>query len=426
MAEHLGLSGKASSVVGAIPKLQFTANEYYHGDVTVLIRTYDWFSGAILDSVALPLTDTKKYHAPEFSWRLRPLVGVDLDSTADPTRIFQCYEDADMFLSSDFDYSDYGGIMTAPTSTDAIAVNTVTTALLNNQLRGLQISFAFTGIVHVTIEVHRGAISVDRIAPLVSEYSDVTIETSRLEIVSTLGTGTISATQDDGSSMLYLSGDIFAVNEILDRLKYQGKANQVGNDYMNVSLWETYSEDSAAASLIMTSILSIRIIPRNDAPVISINGTELGLFYQNESMWEVGVIEGLEDEYVYLGQYFDISDPDLEAQDFLESETDTFWSESHRAYYDGLAADHLLLHISDNGELSSTVRGSSLTFLTYNLKGNDTTAAASSTDGLCGHTFGTCGDTVSVIRSQIYHAASDRYHTTLSTVQGEHWHSQVR
>merc|ERR1712054_412855 len=154
---------------------------------------------------------------------------------------------------------------------------------------------------------------------------------------STLGTGTISATQDDGSSMLYLSGDIFAVNEILDRLKYQGKANQVGNDYMNVSLWETYSEVSAGASLIMTSILSIRIIPRNDAPVISINGTELGLFYQNESMWEVGVIEGLEDEYVYLGQYFDISDPDLEAQDFLESETDTFWSESHRAYYDGLA-----------------------------------------------------------------------------------------
>ena len=66
--------------------------------------------------------------------------------------------------------------------------------------------------------------------------------------------------------------------------------------------------------------------------------------------WESSIV--LKTKSVYLGSYFNIKDPDLEAQDFLESETDAFWSESHRAYYDGLALDHLLLHISvENGEL---------------------------------------------------------------------------
>ena len=160
---------------------------------------------------------------------------------------------------------------------------------------------------------------------------------------------------EDNTSLLYLSGDVFELNEVLDSMVYRSAANKVGNDQLNISLWNTH-DGEGPADLVLTALLSIEIVPRNDVPVISIEGTELELFYGNDSLWEVGVIDSLEDEAVHVGSYFNISDPDLEAGNNLESDGVGFNTESSLQVYDGLSSDHIYVHLSVlNGKLTGKV-----------------------------------------------------------------------
>ena len=61
----------------------------------------------------------------------------------------------------------------------------------------------------------------------------------------------------------------------------------------------------------------MNIVPQNDPPVISINKTDLELFYDEASVWEVGVVSTPENVALKLGDYFQISDPDFNSSNII-------------------------------------------------------------------------------------------------------------
>ena len=61
----------------------------------------------------------------------------------------------------------------------------------------------------------------------------------------------------------------------------------------------------------------MNIVPQNDPPVISINGTDLGLLYDDASVWEVGVLSSPENVALKLGDYFQISNTDFNSSNVI-------------------------------------------------------------------------------------------------------------
>jgi hypothetical protein len=73
---------------------------------------------------------------------------------------------------------------------------------------------------------------------------------------------------------LQITGDVWAVNKMLQTLSYRSPPNGNGYDFI-------------------TFVLQVKIVPQNDPPVISISGTDLGLLFDDASVREVGGGSGL-------------------------------------------------------------------------------------------------------------------------------------
>ena len=60
--------------------------------------------------------------------------------------------------------------------------------------------------------------------------------------------------------------------------------------------------------------IEIQVIAVNDNPVISFIDTQPALFYDNQSLWEVGYLTTQEDTPLLIGGYINITDRDIETE----------------------------------------------------------------------------------------------------------------
>lgn len=236
--------------------------------------------------------------------------------------VVRVYEDTDVVLGTQFLLDDGDQfIKNDPSQATHIGSQIYTdlherasTYLFTHEL-GVQVYDADVGggTLTVTLSVQRGTLSVNRDDVNVGIYTPSTLDPSRLRNVSfnagaTHSHGLLVTSPND---TITIQGGLIEVNNILRTLKYQTAPNDIGYDYINITVWDNGNTGSTFVNQSTSSILTVKIIPKNDAPVISIFGTQLGLLYDNDSVWSSGLIVSNEDETVPLGNYFNISDVDM-------------------------------------------------------------------------------------------------------------------
>jgi hypothetical protein len=258
--------------------------------------------------VVLALNVTAVNDPSVILWR-----GAPLSSDAGAT-VVSVYEDQDVRLGDEMLY------FSAAQSPAAIGHNDADAILVGAQQRtephrldtpqGLQIADIDinAGALRVTLSIASGRISVDGIAPLRGLVTNQILEVSRLTIDQEMSPGQIAAAGES----LVLTGDLFAINQQLKTVKYQSPLNANGYDYLIVTVSDV--EDPSTTT---TAVLTIRLEPVNDAPVIHLSGVPVGTLYTDADTWPVGVIVSQEDTVIPVGQHFRIEDDDFVVTNFI-------------------------------------------------------------------------------------------------------------
>ena len=116
---------------------------------------------------------------------------------------------------------------------------------------------------------------------------------------------------------LQITGDVWTVNKILQTLSYRSLPN--GNGYVFITLSARANGNSGIgfSNKTISFVFQVNIVPQNNPPVISINGTDLGLLYDDASVWEVGVLSSPENVALKSGDYFQISNTDFNSSNVI-------------------------------------------------------------------------------------------------------------
>ena len=140
-----------------------------------------------------------------------------------------------------------------------------------------------------------------------------------------LSSGTVTG-DAQGTVSIQLIGSVYEINAALQSVKYQSPPNGYGYATLSVDV-AMFSDTQAAISGNLTRAvasssaeLTIKIIPKNDAPVITLVGTPVGTLYDDNGQFEVGYVEGREDTPLLIGPLFAVHDPDMEAL-YVDGET---------------------------------------------------------------------------------------------------------
>jgi hypothetical protein len=80
---------------------------------------------------------------------------------------------------------------------------------------------------------------------------------------------------------------------MLQTLSYRLPPNGNGYDFITLSAWDNGNSGIGISNETIPFVLLVNIVPQNDPPIISINETDLGLFFDDASVWEVGSWSGL-------------------------------------------------------------------------------------------------------------------------------------
>ena len=116
---------------------------------------------------------------------------------------------------------------------------------------------------------------------------------------------------------LQITGDVWTVNKILQTLSYRSLPNENGYDSITLSARANGNSGIGFSNKTISFVLQVNIVPQNDPLVISINGTDLGLLYDDASVWEVGVLSSSENVALKLGDYFQISNTDFNSSNVI-------------------------------------------------------------------------------------------------------------
>ena len=68
---------------------------------------------------------------------------------------------------------------------------------------------------------------------------------------------------------------------MLQTLSYHSPPNGNGYDLITLSAWNNGNSGTGFGYETITFVLQVNIVPQNDPPVIFINGTDLGLLYDD-------------------------------------------------------------------------------------------------------------------------------------------------
>ena len=148
------------------------------------------------------------------------------------------------------------------------------------------------------------------------------------------GTGYLGGTGTSDGTSLLLSGNSYEINAILDTLKYTPPRNGWGYDRLRVDVYGggykaglltnssssssgggSNSSSSSSSSIdrpTVSTVVGIKIIPKNDPPTISLQGVGEGILYDDDASYPVGIVQTNEDTALPLGLSFSIHDADME------------------------------------------------------------------------------------------------------------------
>ncbi|KAJ1434348.1 hypothetical protein B484DRAFT_417484, partial [Ochromonadaceae sp. CCMP2298] len=291
----LVLIGSPASITSALNTVQYKPAADWAGEG----------ASAVLTATILPANDP-----PVLLWRGLPL---SLSEVA-------VFEDADVLLGDEdgvFSQTGVEGVL-GGVGVEGVVVGAqgLTDPHRVVTRTGLQVSDVDidAASLTITLKVSSGSISVQGAAPLRGLSAAYVLEVSRLSVDLHLSRGTVAT----GGESLVLRGDVISLNQQLASLRYQSPLNANGYDYITVTLSDTEGADGTeGVGEGAGGVLRVRIVPLNDPPVISIQGTEAGTLYSDLATWEVRVIDSVEDEVVPLGTYIAISDPDLDPHNFI-------------------------------------------------------------------------------------------------------------
>ncbi len=102
---------------------------------------------------------------------------------------------------------------------------------------------------------------------------------------------------------LQITGDVRTVNKMLQTLSYRSPPKGNGYDFITLTAWDNGNRGIGFSNETITFVLEVNIVPQNDPPVISINGTDLGLLYDDAFVWEVRVVSTPENDALKLGDF---------------------------------------------------------------------------------------------------------------------------
>ena len=381
--QELVFAGSPDAIRTGLQHLEYRATERWSGKVTLVIRVSDTVSNTA-SSAALYVDVQEVYNPPELYWRLEKVKSLGaLGEGYDSSSTITVHEDADTRISIVTSDEWTAVSQSLDKLVSYTGSKTLTDIYFNVQRTGLQlvVNDAGSDVIYMTIAVKRGYVSLNRDAPLRGQYSQETLEVSRLVLNGShvLSEGQVtqpvdSAMFDTEWDLTLISGNIFDINFALDSLKYQSPLNANGHDYLNISVWNANPQLNlnlnlnlnTSAKVVMTRILNVDILPLNDAPVISVAGTTVGLLYDNDSVWDVGLFQLQEDVPYAIGTQLSLVDPDLEDVSVLDDSIDDFIDglSSVTSRY-GVRNDYVYLSLDvEHGRLSAKTLGASVTFLT--------------------------------------------------------------
>mgnify|MGYP003385691583 CR=1 FL=1 len=156
------------------------------------------------------------------------------------------------------------------------------------------------------------------------------------------------------SELLVLTGDVREINDLLTGLRYAPELNVYGYDYINITIWDNGNTGKTFANLsnaFDNQLLTIRILPVNDKPMISFDSAAVGTLHDDEDSWPVGVLQLQEDVSFALGAEFTLSDVDMDLANVewgAEGDWRKFGSWTDQAYFDrnSLQNDTFAVNIS--------------------------------------------------------------------------------
>jgi len=353
--ETMILLGTPDQLTAALNSLQYRPAPYWNGELNIIIRVTDntalnvsnasqlqamaghnssyYTVTTVIEGIVKPVNNPS-----QILWKTQVINGNDFVEV-------RLFEDEDVRLGDEVVYSSsiyqtnsihHSPVLNTSASGYYTSTNQHDNAVVGSQALsephrsikrlGLQISDIDNDgdELVVTLSVTNGYLSVLGVSPLRGAVTSQILEVSRLSIdLQQLSPG--NAIQ--GGESLILKGNLFEINKQLATLKYQSPLNANGYDYVKVTVRDGAAVNSSTSSSsgssrqgehsVSEATLAINIVPVNDAPVIYLNGTNVGTLYTDETTWETGVIHSFEDIPLAIGKYFSINDPDFDVNNYI-------------------------------------------------------------------------------------------------------------
>ena len=322
------LAGTDQVLAAALSNLQYMAMQDWNGLVTVTMRVSDHedtdgSSSLLRESVTSFSVEVEPVNDPPvLFWR---------NEILDREALLVVYEDSDARLGGEyvlFESNTEGGFGERDVNGNAV-LGTMDgdeprRDTSSRQQRGLFIvdRDSNEGIMNVELSCTRGRLSVRRESPSVGIPATVIRTANLFDAHARISnySAPIPSLQDDGvmalpSERLVLTGDVYEINDLLSGLRYAPELNVYGYDYINITVWDNGHQGKVFSNLsnaFDNQLLTVRILPVNDKPVISFISAKVGTLYDDETSWEVGVLQLEEDTLYLLGNEFNISDVDMD------------------------------------------------------------------------------------------------------------------
>ena len=235
--------------------------------------------------------------------------------------IFLVYEDTDTRLGDEFilDARDQQTVIDATIPSNEAQQQR--NPLFVGNAKGLRIQDEDAGANNllVIISCSRGRLSVQRSAPLYNAYSSMIIDgrwRAPVDNSGPLSTGISTkgfSSNGESADIIRLIGNVFEINSVLGSAVYQPPPNGYG--YVSITVDVSLLGNDGANVTVMSrsnNTLTIKVIPKNDAPVIDLVNASRGTLYDNDVSSPVGIVYALEDTPYPIGRAFNVSDADMD------------------------------------------------------------------------------------------------------------------
>ena len=337
MGTHLSFLGSTSHVSAALSSLEYRPPQNWFGNLSLVIRVNDMGfygdGGPMEASLVYPLEVISINDPPVILWRNEELKNLGSEK---PLAQFSVYEGISTNLGDEVVYDD-----TSQQIYSQPATSTGASSMLDTHRKivrqGLQISDIDIGANDISVRIwaRRGRLEIKE------ESFDILNETHAV----------FNHVHSSGEVIwpgmaLNFTGYIGDVNRMLSLVSYLGPPSGIGYDHIHIVATDDFGTS-------VHSELLVKIVAVNSAPVITVEGTNLGTLYDDNTTWEVGVIYTEEDRVTNVGNYFSISDADFHEENYSEEFGGPIWAYSFSASFT-VGIGKLILPVRERARVVNT------------------------------------------------------------------------